>query len=147
MGKYLLKRILHSILSVIAVVALVMVLVYSLLNRDLLFKTDGTFVKTAKNQRIEYMYAKWEEYGYLDFVPYTDYLSSLLQSGEIDEETRAAAVAIGRTADKDPELVGEYVEKFTSYYQSQGYEIHRLDAITASKYGSKLAAGGEQQLS
>ena len=53
MGKYLLKRILHSILSVIAVVALVMVLVYSLLNRDLLFKTDGTFVKTAKNQRIE----------------------------------------------------------------------------------------------
>ena len=146
MGKYLLKRILHSILSVIAVVALVMILVYSLLNRDLLFKTDGTFVKTAKNQRIEYMYAKWEEYGYLDFVPYTDYLSSLLQSGEIDEETRAAAVAIGRTADKDPELVGEYVEKFTSYYQSQGYEIHRLDAITASKYGSKLAAGGEQKL-
>ena len=146
MGKYLINRILRGILSIIAVVALVMILVYSMLDRTLLFKVDNTFVKTAKNQRQEYMYNKWEEYGYLDFVPYTDYLSSLLQSGEIDEETRAAAVAIGRTADKDPELVGEYVEKFTSYYQSQGYEIHRLDAITASKYGSKLAAGGEQKL-
>ena len=146
MGKYLLKRILHGIFSVIAVVVLVMVLVYSLLNRELLFKTDATFTKTTKNQRVEYMYTKWEEYGYLDYVSYADYLNQLTQDGEIDEETRAAAVAIGRTADKDSDVVKQYVEQFTAYYQSQGYEVQRLDAITASKYNTSLATGGEQKL-
>ena len=63
MGKYLINRILRGILSIIAVVALVMILVYSMLDRTLLFKVDNTFVKTAKNQRQEYMYNKWEEYG------------------------------------------------------------------------------------
>ena len=146
MGKYLLKRILHSIFSVIAVVALVMTLVYTLISRDLLFKADGTFSKTAKNQRTEYMYSKWEEYGYLDFVTFADYLQQLTLDGEIDEETRAAAVAIGRTPDKDSELTAKYVAQFTEYYESQGYEVQRLDAVLASKYGSGLAGGGEQKL-
>lgn len=146
MGNYLFKRILHGLFSVIAVVALVMTLIYSLLNRELLFKTDATFVKTSKNQRIEYMYSRWEEYGYLDYVTYSDYLKDLAANGEIDEETRSAAATIGRTADKDQELTRQYVEQFTQYYESKGYEIHRLDAILASKYGSNLAEGGEQKL-
>ena len=146
MGKYLINRILRGILSIIAVVALVMILVYSMLDRTLLFKVDNTFVKTAKNQRQEYMYNKWEEYGYLDCVTYADYLKDLTKSGEIDEETRAAAVAIARTPDKDQDLVKEYVEKFTQLYQSKGYTIHRLDAVMASKYSTKLANGGEQKL-
>ena len=101
MGKYLINRILRGIFSIIAVVALVMILVYSLLDRNLLFKVDPTFVKTAKNQRAEYMNNKWEEYGYLDCGTYADYLKDLVKNGEIDEETRAAAVSIARTPDKD----------------------------------------------
>ena len=42
MGKYLLKRILHGVVSIIIVVAIVMVLIYSMLDRELVFEADKT---------------------------------------------------------------------------------------------------------
>lgn len=143
MAKYLLKRLLHSLFSVVVVVALVMIMIYTMLNRDLVFASDPVFTKQNNNNKITYKYAKWEEYGYLDYVPYSEYLLGLAKSGEIDEETRAAAVGIGRTADKDSELVQEYVKKFTEYYKSQGYAVMRLDAVTS---GRRVADGGQAQL-
>ena len=41
MGKYLVKRILRGILSIIAVVAIVMMLVYALVDRDRIFAEIG----------------------------------------------------------------------------------------------------------
>lgn len=146
MGKYLVKRLLHGAVSIILVVAIVMVMIYTLLDERQVFKTDTTFTKTALNARTAYMYAKWEEYGYLDYVAFADYMMDLTLSGEIDEDTRAAAVSIGRTAEKDTELTHEFVEKFTEYYESKGYTISRLDAVTQSKSSDRLAAGGQQQL-
>ena len=144
MTKYLLKRLLHGMISVVIVVALVMIMIYSMLNRDLVFASDTTYSHQSNNSKVVYRYAKWEEYGYLDYVPYADYLRMLMDNGEIDEETRSAAVGFGRTADADSELVAEYVAKFTEYYQSQGYTVTRLDAVTMA--GRKLADGGQQQL-
>ena len=42
MKKYLFKRILFSIFSLIVVVGVVMTLIYTLLNREAIFATDGT---------------------------------------------------------------------------------------------------------
>ena len=58
MGKYLVKRILRGILSIIAVVAIVMMLVYALVDRDRIFAADGQFTKTANNDRVTYMYQR-----------------------------------------------------------------------------------------
>ena len=146
MGKYLVKRILRGILSIIAVVAIVMMLVYALVDRDRIFAADGQFTKTANNDRVTYMYQRWEEYGYLDYVTYNDYLNQLVQDGELDEETRSLAGGIGRTPDKDDPLVAEYVAKFTEHYESQGYEVIRLEAKQESRRNPKLANGGQQQL-
>lgn len=143
MAKYLVKRLLHSLFSVVVVVALVMIMIYTMLNRDLVFASDPVFTKQNNNNKITYKYAKWEEYGYLDYVPYSEYLLGLVKSGEIDEETRAAAVGISRTAAQDSELVQEYVKKFTEYYESQGYSVTRLDAVTS---GRRVADGGQAQL-
>lgn len=143
MAKYLVKRILYGIFSIVAVVACVMIMIYGLLDRNLVFANDTVFNHQNNNQRTTYKYSKWEEYGYLDYVPYADYLLALSNGGEIDEETRAAAVAIGRTEDKDSELSKEYIAKFREYYESQGYTIVRLDAVTM---GKKIASGGAQQL-
>lgn len=144
MAKYLIKRLLHGIFSIVIVVALVMVMIYSLMDRTLIFAQDGAYTHQSNNQKKAYKYAKWEEYGYLDYVTYADYLISLVTSGEIDEETRMSLVGFGKTADDDSEAVKEYVNKFTEYYESQGYEVVRLDAVmlTAKKY----ADGGQQQL-
>ena len=143
MAKYLINRILYGLFSLVVVVAIVMILIYSLLNRDLIFAGDSTFVKQSANQKEAYMYSKWELYGYVDYVPYADYLKDLVKSGEIDEETRAAAASIGRTEAKDSELVAEYVAKFKAFYEKKGYTVVRLDA---KMNGKKLANGGQQQL-
>ena len=142
MAKYLLKRILHAILSVIAVVMIVMILIYSLMNRQLIFSSDPVYAKTTNNAKQTYMLRKWEEYGYLDYVTYSDYLQMLTDSGEIDEDTRAKVVNFARKAGSDSEEVQVYIDEFNDYYTKKGYTVNRLDAVTA---GKKLANGGQQQ--
>lgn len=143
MGKYLIKRILRGIVSIILVVAIVMILVYSLMDRVQVFAVDSAFSRQALNARDEYMYNKWEQYGYVDYVPYADWLNELARNGEIDEETRSEAVNFGRTAESDSDVVAEYVQKFTEYYESQGYNVIRLDA---KMNGRKVMNGGQQKL-
>lgn len=144
MGKYFIKRLIHGIVSIIIVVGIVMVLIYSMLDRELVFAKDPKYTKVSNNVKIAYKYDRWESYGYLDYVPYADWLKSLVQSGELDEETRQRVVSFGRTASEDSEEVAEYVQKFTEYYESQGYTVERKDAKMATK--KKVADGGQQQL-
>mgnify|MGYP007007085260 CR=1 FL=1 len=86
----------------------------------------------------------WEDYGYLDYVTYSDWLNELVSSGELTEEERSAVVGFGRTKAQDSEQVSEYVKKFTKYYKSQGYTVVRKDAVMMNK--KKYADGGQQQL-
>lgn len=144
MAKYLIKRVLHGLLSIVVVVAIVMIIIYSLMDRNLIFKNDNTYSHLKNNSKEIYKYSKWEEYGYIDFVTYADYLLMLTNSGEIDEETRSSVVGIGRTADKDSEKVKNYVEQFTEYYRSKGYTVKRLDAVMMN--AKKVAEGGQPQL-
>ena len=144
MLKYLLKRVLYGIGAICVVIAIVMIMIYSLLDRTRVFAQDAVYNKTASNQREVYRNTKWEEFGYLDFVPYTDYMQELVRQGEIDEDTRAAAASIGRTPEDDSPETAEFVKKFTEEYESQGYKVQRLDA-DVNKRG-KLKNGGQQQL-
>ena len=131
MGKYLIKRLIHGIISIIIVVFLVMLLVYSLMDRQLIFAQDSNYTHLSGTSRTLYMYQQWERYGYLDYVPYSDYLDILVAEGELDEETRADAVRLGNTQANDSEITAEYVAKFNDYYGSQGYTIERIDAISS----------------
>ena len=140
MTKYLFKRLLHGLFSVVIVVAIVMLLIYSLMNRDLIFAKDTMYTKKQANQLVTYKYEKWEVYGYLDYVTYGEYLAELANAGEIDEETRSAAVAIGSTESKDKDIVREYVAKFKEEYESRGYTITRLDYDTRTKQKQVLFA-------
>ena len=144
MGKYIIKRLLHGAFSVVCVVIIVMVLVYSLLNRTIIFAGDSNYSRMMNNNRITYEQQKYESYGYVDYVPYADYINELAGRGEIDEDTRKAAVTLGRTADKDSEITSEYVQKFTQVYEAQGYEIVRLDAVVRNS--GRVADGGAAAL-
>lgn len=144
MTKYLLKRLLHGALSIIAVVALVMILVYTLMNRSKVILGDPVYKKQLNNSKVTYQYSKWEEYGYLDYVTYADYINSLASAGEIDEETRAGVIGIARTPEKDSERAKKYINQFTEYYESQGYTVERLDAVMSNP--KKVADGGQAQL-
>ena len=144
MAKYLFKRLLHGLVSIIIVVAIVMIMIYSMLDRNLIFAQDSTYSHMANNSKVTYRFQKWEEYGYLDYVTYSDYLNQLVKEGTIDEDTRSKAVALNRKQANDSDIVKEYTEKFRSFYESQGYKVERLDAVMMG--GRKIANGGQQQL-
>ena len=101
MVKYFFRRFFRGCISVVIAIALIMMMVFSWLDDTLIFAEDEQYVKLSNNQRTLYMYQKWEEYDYLDYVPYTDWLNQLVASGELNEEERSDAAAIGRTPDRD----------------------------------------------
>ena len=120
MVKYFFKRFFRGCISVIIAIALIMIMVFSWLDDTLIFAEDEQYVKLSNNQRTIYMYQKWEEYDYLDYVPYTDWLNQLVASGEITEDERQSVATIGRTADKDSDETAAYIQRFTEEYESQG---------------------------
>ena len=121
-----------------------MIMIYSMLDRNLIFAQDSTYSHMANNSKVTYRFQKWEEYGYLDYVTYSDYLNQLVKEGTIDEDIRSKAVALNRKQANDSDIVKEYTEKFRSFYESQGYKVERLDAVMMG--GRKIANGGQQQL-
>ncbi len=145
MTKYLINRILRSLCSVVIVVGIVMVMIYSALDRNLIFAQDPQFSHVKSNAKAVYMMQQWEKYGYLDYVPYADWLKGLLREGEIDQDTYNAVVKFGNKPEQDKEEVAEFVAKFTEYYKSQGYEVERKDADMKGKT-KKYQDGGEPRL-
>ena len=129
MTKYLLKRLLTGVLSACAATIIVMIMIFSLLDRNLIFAKDSVYSHQTNNAREAYKYRKWREYGYLDYVTYADYVNSLVKNGEVDAETAKTAVKLGRTAEKDSEEAQAYIKKFTEYYEGKGYKVVRLDAV------------------
>lgn len=144
MGKYVLKRLLHGAVSAIIVVLVVMVLIYSLLDRNKIFSGDPAYNHTASNTRTTYEFARWEAYGYVDYIPYVDYLRELVKTGQIDEETQKAAAPLGRTPAKDSEMTKEYTAKFQEEYEAKGYTVTRLEADT--KRNGQIKSGGNPAL-
>ena len=143
MAKYILKRLLRGLLSIVIVVGIVMVLIYSLLSRTKIFAEDEVYRKLQNNARTTYTYRKWQDYGYLDYVNYNDWLNQLLKDGKIDSDTRNEAGSLGRKEEDDDEVVAKYAKEFTEYYEGKGFQVERLKAITSRR---KVAAGGQPEL-
>ncbi len=144
MVKYFFKRFFRGCISVIIAIALIMMMVFSWLDATLIFAEDEQYVKLSNNQRTLYMYQKWEEYDYLDYVPYTDWLNQLVAAGELSEEERSEAATIGRTPERDSEEAAGYIERFTAEYEAKGYTVVRLDAVMATP--NRVATGGTASL-
>lgn len=127
MGKYLIKRLLHGIVSIVVVVGIVMVLIFSLLDRSGVFTNDPSYSKKSGNQRIVYEYQQWEKYGYVEFDEFNDYINAMVTEGRISEEDAAAAKdGLGLTPAEDTEITKEWVANFTEYFESKGYTVERL---------------------
>ncbi|MBR3494277.1 MAG: ABC transporter permease [Clostridia bacterium] len=143
MTKYLIRRFLHGLFSVIVVVAIVMLLIYSCLDRQLIFAQDPVYTQLGNNAKVLYQYRRWESFGYIDYVPYAEWLQEVATAGEIAPEEVQGLSAIGRKAADDEASVASYVSRFTQEYEAKGYKVIRLDAKLSKK---KVAPGGNQAL-
>lgn len=143
MAKYLTKRLLFGLFSIVVVIGIVMVMIYSLMDRNLVFAKDSVWSHQNNNAKQIYQFQKWEEYGYIDYITYTDYINALYENGEINEATKDEIITIGNNAAKDTAAQKPYIEKFIELYESQGYETERYDAVMLK---NKYADGGRPYL-
>ena len=145
MTTYVLRRLLHGLISIVIVVLIVMLLVYSMMDRDNILSRDPLIGKRYNNALEDYKYSRWELFGYLDYVTFADYLNMLQREGEIDASVKTEALKFGKSVDgsEDTPEAAEYVTKFTEYYEAKGYTVVRRAAVMS---GKRLASGGKQTL-
>lgn len=146
MFKYLIKRLLHAAVSVILVVGIVMILIYSLMDKNTIFQHDERWTKISNNVKEEYKYQRWERYGYVDYISYSQYLDILVMNNEITQEKKEEVVNFGYDDTYDTEEVHEYVQKFRKTYAKKGYKVVRLKALRLSEDSDILKKDGEQKL-
>ena len=133
MTKYLINRILRALISVIIVVGVIMVMVYTFLDKQSIFASDPVFTKQKLNGKEVYMMQQWELFGYLDYINYTDYLKDELRAGNIDQETYNDAAKLGKTAESDSELTAKYSAEFIEMMDEEGYKVIRKEGETKGK--------------
>lgn len=145
MGRYLLWRILRGLVSVVIVVGIVMVLIYSGLDRELVFATDPVYSKQASNGRTIYKMQQWEKYGYVDYVPYREYLQEKLRDGELTQREFDLAVSFADSSGGDSPQAAKWIQAFRKEYEEKAYQVVRLDADRKGSAG-RYKEGGEPQL-
>ena len=129
----------------VIVVGIVMVMVYSALDRNLIFAADSRYTRVKSNAKEVYMMQQWERYGYVDYVPYSDYMRQLVRDDEITQEQYSAAITFGNKASQDSDEAAEFIRRFTEEYESKGYKVVRLDGKMKGKT-KKYQDGGEPRL-
>ena len=147
MTKYLIQRILKALLSVTIVVGVVMVMIYSFLNKQSIFATDPVFTKQKSNAKQVYMMQQWELFGYLDYVAFSDFLLDEQRAGNLSAEDFATTAKLGNKEDgsADSAMTAEFAAKFIEKYESEGYKIERLEGDMQGRT-KKYKDGGEPRL-
>lgn len=107
------------------------------MDRANIFAGDPNYSKMQSNARITYEQSRYKTFGYVDYVNYSDYIKGLAATGELDDESRSAALKIGATAEKASETAVQYIQAFTQKYEAEGYTIVRLDADKKSNGQTK----------
>ena len=126
MTKYLISRILRSLFSVVLVIAVIMVMIYSFLDRESIFSADPTYQKLLLNSKTEHKLQQWEKYGYLDYINFNDYIQEEVKAGRMTKE-EAGNIKLGKSEEgaNDNEATKAAVEAFTEKYRAEGYDVQR----------------------
>ena len=143
MRKYMIKRILFSIFSLLVVIMVVMVLVYTLIDRSVVFQTDDTWNKKNSNERTIYEYNKYQDYGYLTYVDYSSFLKKKYQDLYGDDYTNNADYKADKKIIQDPAEFQQNasVKEFVKEYSAKGYKLKYLKPDTTKS--GKVKKGGQ----
>lgn len=115
MTKYILRRLLRSVFSIVVVVGIVFTLIYSLIPRQNIFNNDTTYNKyKAGDERKQYELQQYDKFGYIEYVTLVDYCYATYETGT-EEYTNCTKVVKDQT---NPEI-----ERFTNYYKSKNYTV------------------------
>lgn len=144
MKKYLAKRILFAIFSLAVVVMIVMLLVYSLINRSAIFQTDDVWNKKNLNDRTIYEYTMYQKYGYLKYEDYTTFVKDKYTAIYGDDYYTQKDYLTDKNAVQYPETFQENatVKEFVKKYKAEGYTIIYLPTETYKSGKTKPGGTG-----
>ena len=122
---YVLKRLLRSVISIVVIMLVVFILVYSLIPRDNIFFEDATYRKLGgkPDEKTEYIYNTWARLGYLDYVRINEFCLEKYEAGS--EEMKKAVLP------DSPETA-----EFAALYESKGYTVEYLK-VSGQAYAYK----------
>ena len=126
MKNYILSRIIKSIIALFVVLSIVIVMLFTLIPRVNIFKNDTSMQRMKGDEKTSYMYNKWDELGYLDFITFNEmcYASSDDVKACFSGDTKEAADIL-----QEYENNGYIIEQFSagSYYGY--YEYNPLEIL------------------
>lgn len=113
MGKYILKRLLKSVVSLFAVMSIIIIMIFELIPRNKIFANDPAYKKIKGDNKTVYTYQKYEQLGYLDFQRKPEYCNFIYQG---DTEKANLCLKNGSAEQKEAlaqmEAKGYTAEKF-----------------------------------
>lgn len=142
MRKYLLKRILFSFFSLFVVVMTVMLLIYSLIDRSMIFQDDDIWNKRNLNERTVYEHMQYQRYGYLTYQDYTDFVRAKYteQYGDSYSTQAQFKADIAAIQNENTYLENATVQEFIAKTKAEGYEVKYLQPIRFKS--GKVKPGG-----
>lgn len=125
MKKYILGRIIKSIISIFVVLSLVIIMLFTLIPRENIFKNDTSISKLKGDTKTSYMYSKWEELGYLDFLNYPEMCDAFAENPDKCKSKNKGAT---QDAIVNASNAGYNIGKFSSgkYYAYREYNAFEL---------------------
>ena len=112
---YILSRLIRSVLSILIIMTVVFIMVYSLVPRDNIFFNDGTYSKLSgkPDEKRDYVMRTWQKLGYLDYQTINDYCEGLYGAGD----SKVAACILPESNESN---------EFDQLYASKGYTVERF---------------------
>lgn len=109
---YIWKRLLRSVISILLIMIIVFVLVYTMVPRDTIFAEDGTYSKLSgrPDERTDYVYNMYQKLNYLDFVTISDFCLEKYEAGSPEMKDAIEP--------DSPETA-----EFVSTYEAKGYTV------------------------
>lgn len=110
MGKYILKRVLKAVVSLFAVMSIVIIMIFRMIPRTKIFENDTGFKRMKGDNKTVYMYQKWDQLGYLDFMRKAEYCPFIYS----DDEDAATACLENGSAEQEEALTLLAEQGYTS---------------------------------
>lgn len=140
MRKYLLKRILFSLFSLVVVTGAVMFLIYGAMDKSMILSGDSAYSKRTGNDKTTYAYAKYQEYGYIYYTTFSSWLSNEIEDKTSQEYADALSAVQANKAEGQEFPDNDYCNTFVTLYQKSGYTVEWLPA-TYNRKGVRVSSG------
>lgn len=144
MRRYMLRRILFSLFSLLVVIATVMLLVYNLIPRGAIFQMDDVWNKKSLNDRTIYEYAQYQKFGYLEYSDFTSFLRSKYEGRYGAEYTKSDEFKAAKEAiqNENTYLDNPDVQEFIEMFEKEGYKIKYLEPQRSPSGKAKKGGDG-----